>query len=130
MQFNWEALLVGGMGGVVSVMLTQLISIIRDRFTSRRNTLYGALRVAIVLERYAHACHSHIMTTEGDLDAGAEGKSYNIPDIDKYPEDVEWKYINTELANDALSVVNEISKTQSKLLFEIKYNNNKYQSIE
>lgn len=130
MPINLETLIVGGMGGFASALLTQVISIIRDGKKDHKDVVYSALRIAVALERYAFLCHDHIMGVEGDLDRHQEAQEYNIPDMDDYPSDIDWRKIDIELSNEAMSFKNKVEITKSKILFAIMYENNNYMSVE
>lgn len=128
MQFTWETFVVSSLGGVVAALLTQLITFLRDNDKIRRDRAYSALRVALVLERYASACHSHIMVVQGDFEKGKRDGNYIIPSIDAYPDGIDWRHIDIKISDDALSIPHKIENIRSKNYFESIYENNDYGS--
>jgi hypothetical protein len=115
--------------GILSALLTQLLTGIREGWAARRRTRaqagYHALRLAVVLEAYANMCaaflakNSNAQTRDGEQFPDWD---ITLPKLPPYPEDAEgWHAIDLKLAARALNLRNRIDGSQGVIHSSIEY---------
>ncbi len=115
--------------GVVSAVLTQILTGGREwwgaRARKKAHASYHALRLAVLLEGYAHDCVTFI-----DDNANAEHPpdqefpvwNVELPTLPLYPDDPEgWKAIDLRLAARALNLRNRIDESQGFIKSTIEF---------
>ncbi|MBK1839976.1 hypothetical protein JHL17_21450 [Azospirillum sp. YIM B02556] len=120
--------------GVLSAILNSIIS---HYLTSRneekiesnrvkREGTFLAIRLATTLEGFAHECQNLMASNQNYFTTGgAVGNMYiMLPKIPEYPTDSDWKCLNVDLAEAALSFRNEVKEAQYYIDFEIEINDN------
>ncbi|MBW6397046.1 DUF4320 family protein [Roseomonas sp. HJA6] len=100
--------------GLIAATITQILAWVRevrrDRAMSERDARYLALRVAIVLERFAIDCADSLYALDmHEASSGAAGTlPLRLPELGDYPTDADWKAVSGALAHRALTLRNEL----------------------
>jgi hypothetical protein len=109
--------------GVVAAALTHGVSWWRDsrkeKASNLRDARYLALRLAVILERFAIDCSEVVglVDTYAASKGSAGSQTTKLPEIGEFPSDSDWKTIDPKLAARALEFVNELLMAQQKLNF-------------
>lgn len=75
----------------------------------RRDASYLALRLSVVLEKFAVDCAVSIWEAEDYYSSpGGRSGGARIPELIEYPSDADWKSLDNELSSRALTFCNEI----------------------
>ncbi|MGA2793937.1 MAG: hypothetical protein ABSE69_10445 [Roseiarcus sp.] len=89
------------------------------RATLKKDARYLAQRVAIILEKFAVHCGNSI--TDNELHDRSEGhageRHLTLPAIGPFPAEADWKAIDTDLMDRALSMPNELALADQAILF-------------
>lgn len=109
--------------GLATALLNQGIGWWREtasqKSTLERDARYLAIRVAVILERFAIDCADAI--ADQDLFSSSSGhagrRHATIPKLAEYPSDADWKALRADLLASALTLRNEISLSDSKISF-------------
>ncbi|GBF59253.1 hypothetical protein PbB2_02945 [Candidatus Phycosocius bacilliformis] len=91
----------GLVGVVVGSILTTAKDVFLDRTKQKRDRQYAAVRLVVILELYAEACHD-TASDGGEMvsnDAGWEERETMVskPVLDSFPDDIEWKALKSDL---------------------------------
>src|SRR4051794_16715332 len=78
-----------GTAGVISALLTQGLTSLRERLSTRREAKYLALRIAVILETFADDCLSIISGVDTARQSGGAAGQHtsNLPTLPPYPDD-------------------------------------------
>ena len=100
--------------GVVATAVTIGAEWIREERTEKRDLRYLAMRVAVILEKFAIDCSNLVVENEAyDTSDGEAGSfSSKLPDLPPFPTDADWKSVDPVLASRVLSLQNEVYLTQ------------------
>jgi hypothetical protein len=110
-------------GGVFTAILTVGLNWFVARLTERtkleRDARYLAIRVAVVLERFALDCAEFIgdnrLHRESFMSAGHE--RVELPPLAAYPTDADWKAVPQDVLADCLSFPVEIEQSDRSIAF-------------
>lgn len=120
-QQGWlEAPLISALSGLVGVFLGAVISLFgqwwAERRSRQRQASYLAIRVLCVLDEFVYEC------TEVADDQGMAGPNDSYeptkehdPNAPSFPNDVDWKSIDSALAYDILSLPHKINIAQRSI---------------
>lgn len=96
--------------GLFSALATQGLAGLLDRRKERRTqrsfAVYGASRIAIILEEYAFFCANAAQDIRNGLSScGAIGKlQMHLPELRGYPDEILWESLDPDLMNSVLSL--------------------------
>jgi hypothetical protein len=116
MSWVTDIVTIAGPAGLVSAVLTHGLSGWRERRKSVRQGQYLALRLAVILERYASECNDLVARIDAAADANVNPDNYptDLPPAPSYPEDDEgWRVLYSALAHRALALVVERNAAQA-----------------
>jgi hypothetical protein len=119
----WIELLKIGGTGVVAATLTVGLNWLVARRTEHakleRDARYLAIRVSVVLERFALDCAE--FAGDNDLHRRSDGAAgqhrASVPSIAAYPTDADWKALPQDLLAECLSLPTEIEQTSRGIDF-------------
>lgn len=109
-----------GAAGVISALLTQGLTSLRERFSSRREAKYLALRIAVILETFADDCISIISDADTSRQSeGAAGQhTTNLAALAPYPDDEKgWRALGSAFSAEALGFPNLVRAYQQSINF-------------
>lgn len=120
---GWDILKVAISAGIVTAIITQLLTWLRDlhkdKTTNARIASYSALRLAVELEAFSIACADAI--SEADLSASSGGHAgrihTKIPNLQSFPEDIDWRTLDPSISAKVLTIRNEITVAQQSIDF-------------
>jgi hypothetical protein len=119
----WDILKLALSTGVATALLNNFFGEWRDRrkelTTTTRDATYLAIRVAVILERFAMACANIIADNHMYNKAGGHAGAAHaeLPPIAEYPTDADWKAIDPTLSARALSLPNELCLSEGAIKF-------------
>jgi len=107
------ALLLGS--SVLSAVINQVWTTIRDHRKQKREKSFSALYVAIALEAYASECASLIQdsTNFENSDGHAGTPQGNVAELPDFPEAVEWKPLGIKLTTRAMTFRVDVDTTRT-----------------
>jgi hypothetical protein len=100
--------------GLLTAVFNQSIGWWREAQHERRAAMraagYLAIRIAVMLERFAIDCAEHISTQDMYRQSeGHAGASHStLPDLPPYPDEADWKALEPELLVRVLTLRNEL----------------------
>ncbi|WP_419784833.1 hypothetical protein [Pseudodesulfovibrio sp.] len=103
-----------GSTGVLSALCTHFFGMFRDwrkdKKEHARRASYAALRLAVLLETYAIECARRIEEVKMSLASnGSYGELHGrLPKIPPYPDEIDWKSLDSFLVDEVLSFPNQI----------------------
>lgn len=102
---------------VLAAFVTQGLTMLRDRFTTRRDGTFSALYLAAQLESYASLSATYIGDNEThDGSDGHAGTAHgNVPDLSPYNQEIDWKALKIAVTDAALSFRVEVESTQAMI---------------
>lgn len=120
---GWDVLKVAVSTGIVTAIITQLLTWLRelhkDKSANARIASYAALRLAVDLEGFSIACadaisEAHLSQSSG----GYAGRVHTkIPDLLPFPADVDWRALEPSISAKILTIRNEITVAQQSIDF-------------
>jgi hypothetical protein len=121
---SWNVITLVATTGVLSALLTQALTGMREWWLSSQNKKaragYHALRLAVMLEAYASACAIFVLdngNVQTPPDEEFPNWSVKLPDLLPYPDDTEgWHAIELKLAGRVLNFRNRVSGSQGVIL--------------
>jgi hypothetical protein len=124
---SWsEILKVALSTGIFAAIITSGLQWLREWRTERthkaRDAAYSAMRVAVILERFAIDCANIISDNHLHSSSGGHAGSAHVelPHLIDYPADTDWKALDAFLAMRALSLRNDILLSEGVLNFHAK----------
>lgn len=102
---------------VIAAFLTYGLGLFKDWLNRNRDADFAALFVALSLEEYASRCASVV----GDIgtfwsSSGNAGASHvNVPELESFKSDIEWKALGIKLTSKALSFRVRVAHTREML---------------
>ena len=107
--------------GFTGVLIGALIPIFHIEFSknkdSNRNAKYLAARIISTLEDYLHHCID-VVYDEGQEDhQGVTSPSVRIPSLIEFPQDIDWKSIDSKLMCDLLLLPSKAHKRNREIDF-------------
>ena len=104
---------------LVASLVSHFLAGRRDKQARERDATYLAIRLAVILEGYALACHE--LLSDNDLHSSSGGEAgkqrSKLPDLPPYPDDADWKSLETALASRALLFRNELWISDRSITF-------------
>ena len=103
---------------IVSTLVTIGVGWLRDHLTrsstAKRDSAFLVNRVAPVLERYAFDCASLIGDNRLNVSSGGHAGTAHtsVPDLHPFPNDVDWRSLDTTLTSRALNFPNEVLQSE------------------
>ncbi len=96
--------------GVIAASLGQWIQSYRESRGRKRDSTYLAIRVAVVLEKFAADCAHNISAFQADKKSGGRVgfESDSLPDLPPYPDNLSWPLVDPELCERVFSFRNEL----------------------
>jgi hypothetical protein len=91
----------------------------KERRSVRRDSRYLAIRLAVILERFAIDCadiiaeNNSFLTPNGFLGR----RDSQLPTLQEYPSDIDWRSFEPELSVRIFSLPNEVSVSQGVISF-------------
>ncbi|SRR6266851_6809190 len=109
--------------GVITALLNNLLGWLRDwkkdHTSTKRDPRYSAMRIAVILEKFAIECANVI--SDNDLYKKAEGHAGaahgTLPPLREFPADTDWKALDPALSARTLSLPNELSLADGTIKF-------------
>ncbi len=109
--------------GLATAVFNQLIGWWREarheRQTTTRDARYLAIRLAVILERFAIACAERVadqdMYRQSEGHAGAQHGA--LPELPPYPDEADWKFLAPDLLARVLTLRNELPLSDAKIAF-------------
>jgi hypothetical protein len=114
--------LAGAVSAVVSALITGGVKEFLEWRERQRKVRYLALRIALVLEAYYHACADRIADIENfHSSRGAMGSNdVGLPDIPAYPADsAEWTVLDPSIVDEVLSLPTAICAIDDGIAFSL-----------
>jgi hypothetical protein len=107
--------------GLVAALITQCVAWVRetrkDKESTKREATYLAIRLAVILERFALDCANGIadqeMYTQSEGHAGAY--HHQLPELASYPDEDGWKVMRLDFLTRALELRNEVLLSNRKI---------------
>lgn len=102
---------------VIAAFLTYGLGLFKDWLNRNRDANFAALFVALSLEDYASRCASVV----GDIgtfwsSSGNAGTAHgNVPELENFKSDIEWKALGIKLTSEALSFRVRVGHTREML---------------
>lgn len=102
---------------VVAALLTHGLGLFKDWLNRNRDADFAALYVALTLEDYASRCASVV----GDIgtfwsSSGNAGTTHgNVPELENFKGEIEWKALGVKLTSKALSFRVSVGHTREML---------------
>ena len=100
--------------GLLSAVASWLVDLAKSWWSNRKAARYGAMRCAAELERYAVDCWHEFIMGQGEFQQHKNISGGSLPAAPAFPNDIDWKALEPELANDVLSFSN-ITKVSESL---------------
>jgi hypothetical protein len=94
--------------GVVAALATAIVQFVLRKIEEHRIRAYGALRVVVVLERYALLCADMVDERQRDFRGEAISSLRALPDFPQFPGDIDWRLLNKKQSERALTLPLEI----------------------
>jgi hypothetical protein len=113
---NWAQTIVGA--GLGTALVQPLITLYRDRRKKKSQASYTAVRLAVILEEFVVKCIFRAWHDQADLAEGAHKLSCDLPALASYPQDLNWKSLDSRLAGQALAFPNEIASASMSCQFQ------------
>ncbi len=116
MSWVTDFVTIAGPAGLVSAGLTHALAGWREKRKSRRQGQYLALRLAIILERYASECSDLVSRIDAAFETNGDPSTFptDLPPAPGYPEDDEgWRVLDSSLAHRVLALVVERNAAQA-----------------
>ncbi len=113
--------------GLLSAFARELFDWLRSRRTKKQETRYIAMRAAIALEEFAEACASLCNEMEASQQVYGDVKASSLPPAPIYPDDVNWRLIDNEMADELLSFLNGISTKQREANYGANFESNPWE---
>jgi hypothetical protein len=114
-----DILKVAGASGVFVFLLACIKDYFVHRKTLKRDAMYLAARLVVVLEKFAVDCANTI--SDNDLYSSSGGSAgtqrFSLPTLGAFPSDADWKAIAPNLVDRVMSMPNELSLVDHKILF-------------
>ncbi|MBM0105831.1 hypothetical protein JM946_13910 [Steroidobacter sp. S1-65] len=96
-----------GLGGVVvGAFLTPIIEAVKAWYASRKHARYLAIRVVCILDQFIDAC-ADVVADHGEEDEAGIYTYDPLPDPPSFPDDVDWRSIDSKLMYEILSLPNK-----------------------
>jgi hypothetical protein len=105
--------------GIITYLVTWVREAKREQETRMRDGRYTALRIAAVLERFAHEC-AEMISHNKDADPHFEpapAPRFKLPELGAYPTDADWKALEPALASRAVALPLEVEVSQGHIDF-------------
>ena len=102
---------VGLTAGVVTVLVNHAVGNVKDRASTSRDARYLALRIAVILEKFAAECADRLFDM-AELHNSPD-KNRAIPPLAPYPPAADWKALVPALASRSLSFRDEVDMSAS-----------------
>lgn len=104
----------GVIAAIVNQVITWFIGWKKELQENTRLRNYSALRIATLLEAFAINCRKGVAEADLFIETNGAGGKFEsqMPELEKYPQDVEWKIIDPKLCASVLSVPNEVALCQ------------------
>ncbi|AZO34223.1 MAG: hypothetical protein EOS76_01275 [Mesorhizobium sp.] len=100
--------------GLVTAAASWCVDLFKTWWSKRNAARYGAMRCATELERYAVDCWHVFIMGHGEFQMHQDITNGSLPPAPDFPNDVDWKALAPQLANDVLSFSN-ITKISESL---------------
>lgn len=107
--------------GVFTAIINQGIGWFRDFLNDKtvtdREAQYLAVRVAVILEKFAITCAGTLTQNALNEESGGHVGMWKNepPPFPDYPRDIDWKYLEPNLSIRALSLANEIQLSNNTI---------------
>lgn len=119
--------IIGFVGVIIGAFIGTIIPLLQQLYfdyrTRKRNAQYLAIRTVCILEKFIDDCVDIVSDdgTDRGRPAGNAGTTYDpqviCPKTINYPDDVDWKCIDSRLMYQLLSLPNEIEIANRQILF-------------
>ncbi|MBJ7415438.1 MAG: hypothetical protein JHC88_08300 [Niveispirillum sp.] len=115
-----DAAYIAFLSAILAATLTQALIWLREFLTAskslRADRVYTSLRIATILESFAVACAEQISASElhHDSSGAAGNKKGTLPEFPQYPSDINWKSLDADIADKALSLPMKINLSNKK----------------
>ena len=106
--------------GIITTILNQGISSFREarkeKAGNENSRQYSSIRISVALEKYAIKCFDNITKTNLCYVTNGElGETFSeIPNFEKFSDDISWRLIDLNLCTLILTLENEIKISNSK----------------
>lgn len=112
----WEIIKIGLGGGLVVAVFNHGVTWWKEKGNNKRMRIYSAIRMAVELEGFAVQCLNVCKEIEDYIILGTRGKLHGeIPKLGVYPDDIEWRLIESSLCARILQFKNEIELSQIRI---------------
>ncbi len=108
----------GVLSAVLAVIIGKWLDILIEKHKNKKDKDYAAIRLAIIFENYAIECSNSISRHEAEFSKDShESKSWSLisiknPELEKFPDDLNWKELDSGLLSTVLSYKNAIKLTE------------------
>lgn len=104
----------GVIAAIVNQGITWFMGWKKESQANKRLRIYSALRIATLLEAFAINCRKGVADAAVFSETNGDGGIVRsqMPELEKYPQDVEWKIIDSKLCASVLSIPNEVNLCQ------------------
>jgi len=111
--------IVGTLIGVaLGAFISQGTPWLRERLSQKKRAAYLAMRLAVILERFAIDCESLISENErSQIGDDKEGPRGDLPNLEEYPEETNWETLQSDLAHRSLALRNDIASSRDTMYF-------------
>ena len=95
--------------GFTTAIVNWILSLIENHRKSKKDVVYLALQLAVLLELFAISCADKISTAEYEMSVNYPGnRDFSMPDLLEYPSSDAWGDIPTKLSSRLLQLPNEL----------------------
>jgi hypothetical protein len=116
----------GVVSALVTTGLTNFVEFVKGRSKKKKDSTYTALRLANVLEGYAFACWDIVDRAKVHYEYGGSAALEQPPPPLSYPADIDFKAIDTKLADRAIAMSNLIAIGTSDAEYAAQFEGNKW----
>ncbi len=107
---------IGFVGVVLGAALAPVVEWARMHFSSRRRARYAAIRLVCVLDAFAGKCVD-VAADDGTPDAQGYYSYDPLPDMIRFPDNLDWSVLDQNLVYRILSLPNAIEDAVDAILF-------------
>ncbi|MGB5086083.1 MAG: hypothetical protein WBO09_16120 [Methylocystis silviterrae] len=109
--------------GFMTAVFTQAIGWVREarheKLAAGRDARYLAIRLAVILERFAINCAENIVAQDMYRESGGHAgiRHSTLPDLPPYPDEADWKALEPDFLARALTFRNELPLADKAIAF-------------
>ena len=105
--------IVSAVSGLLGVAVGTCVPLVREWFADRKRRAYAAIRAVCVLDKFIVDCASSV----GQEDSGDDLPVSSWPESLSYPDDIDWRLLDSALTYRALALPNRVAAAANAVAF-------------